>query len=201
MEAAWLRSGGEEHLIFSPLKKRMIMSRKNSPVSVLQQNRTPFLLIGLLLALSFVILAFQLRFPALEVEPPDVAYIANPEYVEEWSTHRPKQKYRQKQQPAARQKIVTTTALPDLPDDDQRQAEAPPIDDEFFHLPTEKTTDRVIREPVRNPEQMPAFPGGEAGLMGYLSKTPYCEAARDIGISGMVYISFVVGRDGRVREV
>lgn len=51
-------------------------------------------------------------------------------------------------------------------------------------------------------EQMPAFPGGPAALMQYLSShVKYPAVAEEYGISGRVTIQFVVERDGSVTDV
>ena len=51
-------------------------------------------------------------------------------------------------------------------------------------------------------EQMPAFPGGQAALMQYLSShVKYPAVAEENGISGRVTIQFVVERDGSVTDV
>ncbi len=47
-------------------------------------------------------------------------------------------------------------------------------------------------------EQMPVFPGGNPGLISYLSKNiEYPKRAANKEIEGTVYVSFVVDRDGR----
>lgn len=48
-------------------------------------------------------------------------------------------------------------------------------------------------------DQMPSYPGGESELFKYLGKNiRYPSAALDAGISGVIYITFVVERDGRM---
>lgn len=51
-------------------------------------------------------------------------------------------------------------------------------------------------------EQMPAFPGGNAALMQYLSSSiKYPVVAQENGVQGRVVISFVVERDGSITDV
>jgi len=51
-------------------------------------------------------------------------------------------------------------------------------------------------------EQMPKFRGGESDLLNYLSKNiKYPQMAKESGISGIVYVTFVVGKNGKVGEV
>ena len=51
-------------------------------------------------------------------------------------------------------------------------------------------------------EVMPEFPGGTAKMMDYLSKNiKYPEEAKEKGISGRVFLSFVIEKDGAVSDV
>ncbi|MBQ9646324.1 MAG: energy transducer TonB [Prevotella sp.] len=51
-------------------------------------------------------------------------------------------------------------------------------------------------------EQMPSFPGGDAALMGFLSKNiKYPVIAEENGIQGRVIATFVVERDGSISDV
>jgi len=50
-------------------------------------------------------------------------------------------------------------------------------------------------------EQMPQYPGGQDGMMRYLgSNIKYPEEASEAGIEGVVYVTFVVEKDGAVGE-
>jgi protein TonB len=50
-------------------------------------------------------------------------------------------------------------------------------------------------------EEMPNFPGGEAKLFEYLGKNiKYPQMATDMGISGVVYVTFVVDENGKVKD-
>lgn len=51
-------------------------------------------------------------------------------------------------------------------------------------------------------DQMPSFPGGEAELFKFLGKNiRYPTEALDAGISGTIYLTFIVERDGRVNKL
>ncbi|HEX5001932.1 MAG TPA: TonB family protein [Bacteroidia bacterium] len=51
-------------------------------------------------------------------------------------------------------------------------------------------------------EQMPTFPGGEGELRNYLQKNvKYPPFARENGITGTVYLQFIIGKDGSVSDV
>jgi protein TonB len=67
----------------------------------------------------------------------------------------------------------------------------------------------VIPEQVHDPsepliiaEVMPEFPGGTEAMYAYFKRNQrYPETMREAGIQGTVYVSFVVGTDGRITEV
>ena len=51
-------------------------------------------------------------------------------------------------------------------------------------------------------EQMPQFPGGQAEMMQFISKNmKYPTIAQENGTQGRVTCQFVVGADGKVRDV
>ncbi len=50
-------------------------------------------------------------------------------------------------------------------------------------------------------EEMPAFPGGEEKMLQYISKNiKYPPVARENNITGRVYVSFVVDKDGKIKD-
>jgi len=51
-------------------------------------------------------------------------------------------------------------------------------------------------------ETMPKFPGGDLGLMNYIQKNlKYPPIAKEYGIAGKVYVSYIVEKDGSVTNV
>jgi len=51
-------------------------------------------------------------------------------------------------------------------------------------------------------EQMPVFPGGQEKMLDFLSENlKYPDSAKESGIHGTVYISFVVRKDGTISDV
>lgn len=73
---------------------------------------------------------------------------------------------------------------------------------------TNITTFRVEPQPTPVPESsealrivevMPVFPGGDQALFEYLKRNiRYPDPAKAVGIQGRVYVSFIIGADGRV---
>jgi len=51
-------------------------------------------------------------------------------------------------------------------------------------------------------EDKPTFPGGDAALLQWIgSNTKYPEIAKENGITGKVFVGFVIGKDGKVTDV
>lgn len=75
----------------------------------------------------------------------------------------------------------------------------------------ENATELPPEEPVADPdagkvftyvEEMPTFPGGDQALFEYIQKNiKYPALARENGITGRVFVGFVVGKEGKIREV
>lgn len=60
----------------------------------------------------------------------------------------------------------------------------------------------VIEEPLTFVEAMPQFPGGEAALLKYLAENiKYPAIARESGIQGRVFLSFVVEKSGKITDM
>jgi periplasmic protein TonB len=89
-------------------------------------------------------------------------------------------------------------------DDKKGNDEAPP---EIEDNPTDEVVESKEAPKVDNTvyefvEKNPAFPGGEAELLGFLAKNiKYPQFAQESSIQGRVYVQFVVERDGSVSEV
>lgn len=71
---------------------------------------------------------------------------------------------------------------------------------------TTKTDDerRIVVVDVEyvDPDVMPQYPGGEAGIKAFLSKTiRYPMTAVEEGVQGRVVVNVLVGTDGNVRDV
>ncbi|NVO18518.1 MAG: energy transducer TonB [Bacteroidetes bacterium] len=70
-----------------------------------------------------------------------------------------------------------------------------------------KTASRLVAEEVYEKpftvvEEMPAFPGGETKMLQFLRENiRYPEQARENSISGTVYVSFVVGKNGNISDI
>ena len=69
---------------------------------------------------------------------------------------------------------------------------------------TDVKSDTISKERTVYPyaQVMPLFPGGEDALMKYLNKNlKYPKKAKDAGIQGMVFLSFLIEADGKVSNI
>jgi len=71
----------------------------------------------------------------------------------------------------------------------------------------EKVEEKVIEEEDKSPpftvvEEMPSFPGGEESRLKFLQENiQYPQVAKESGIQGTVYVSFIVDAKGKINEV
>lgn len=104
-------------------------------------------------------------------------------------------------------------------DEEVPQDEPPPTQEELKDIAAGVTTQEgdpnAIELPTEDPveasappeiftivEEMPSFPGGETGLVKYLSENiKYPARARENNITGTVFLTFVVGKDGKVDDI
>lgn len=64
-----------------------------------------------------------------------------------------------------------------------------------------KSTDKNGSPVFYKVDEMPEFPGGEMALLKYITnQTKYPEIARENGIQGKVYVSFIITKEGKVTE-
>lgn len=69
-----------------------------------------------------------------------------------------------------------------------------------FGAPTE--TEELEPIPFAAVENKPEFPGGEEALLRFISRnTGYPEIAKNAGISGRVFVQFVISENGQVTDV
>lgn len=77
--------------------------------------------------------------------------------------------------------------------------------DDIIIIPEETGTGVVAdnpETPFLSVEEMPGFPGGEEALFKYLGKNiNYPAMEKDAGISGTVYVYFVINKEGKVSNV
>lgn len=175
---------------------------KKSEKADLESKKVIFVEIGLIIALAVTLLAFEWKsYEKLELTLGNVAVDDTPEEMVEIT--------QQNQPPPPPEPPQQTTIIQivendvDIEDDIDIDVEAdqetevqnyvPPVMDE------EEEEEQQIFTVV---ESMPSFPGGEAARIKYLAENiKYPQMARESGIQGRVFVTFVVEKDGSVTDV
>ena len=174
------------------------MELKKSPDANLENKKGVYFLVGLLLALGVVLIAFEwtqyegevgsLGELELELEEEEMIPITQ-------------------QKPPPPPPPPPQTTIIEIVEDDEEIEEELEIEDteadedeiiEFVEMPEEVAEEPQIFTIV---EENPEFPGGEAALFKYLGQnTKYPAIAKDAGIQGIVYVQFVVMEDGSIND-
>lgn len=179
------------------------MINKKSKKADLENKRNTFFLIGLVIALGFVLFAFEWKTPA-----PKAIEFENTSFAVDDDIFIPSTSPEKKEPP---QQLIEAPVF-ELVDDDAL------IEDEFagfnsdlddndvfeimdFVFTDTKNENDIKDEIFISVEEMPEFPGGEKALLNYLAThVKYPVIAQENGIQGKVYISFIIDENGDVKN-
>ena len=179
------------------------MKTKKSPKKDLESKKLIFAQIGLIIALALVLVAFEWKsYDKKEIEvwkrkvseiPMDIIPITE-----------------QKDKPLpVLQKQITALNIVDneeeIKDDIiEIDAEADQNTEIEEYVPIEIEEEEEVEEPdfFRVVESMPSFPGGDVARIRFLKNNlQYPTMARETGIQGRVYITFIVEKDGSLTNI
>ena len=179
------------------------MEEKKSPKANLENKKLMFIQIGLIISLVLAWAVFEMK--SYDKREIDESLLRQTEVLDEEMVEITKQE-EPKPQPVEMPK--TTTQLEIVEDD---------VEVEDIEINAEMDQNEVIEEYVAPEieeeevveqeifqivEEMPAYPGGEAKLLDYIQKNvKYPQIAKETGIKGRVFVSFVVEPDGSVSNV
>ena len=179
------------------------MESKKSPHADLEKKRGMFLELGLIIVLGIVLIAFE--WSSSEGGTIDLGTV-NFEAEEEMI-------------PVTRQEEVKpppppppqVTEILNIVEDDVEIEEELEIEDMEADVQMEVEIVEVVEEVEEEDEifnfyvleDKPTFPlGGEAGLLKWIAEnTKYPEIAKENGISGRVFVGFVIDKQGKVTDV
>ncbi|MBT3647988.1 MAG: TonB family protein [Flavobacteriales bacterium] len=171
------------------------MQLKKNPDVSLEKKKGLYFLMGLMISLGVVLVAFE--WVQYEGEVGSLGEL-NLELDEEEMIPITQQ------QPPPPPPPPPQTTIIEIVEDDEEIEEELEIEDtedtddeiEFIDIPEEVAEEPQIFTIV---EENPEFPGGEVELFKYLGKnTKYPAIAKDAGIQGIVYVQFVVMEDGSI---
>ncbi len=177
------------------------MEIKKNPEVDLEKKRSLFLAAGYVVALALVLTAFEWK--TYERSAADLGQLVIDDLEEEiipiTEQNNPPPPPPPPPPPAPEIEIV---------EDDVE------IEEEVEIMDVEATQETIIEEvvPVEEEpaepdfftivEDMPSFPGGDAALLKYIAENvEYPAIAKENGITGVVYVSYIVDKDGSVKDV
>jgi periplasmic protein TonB len=177
------------------------MEIKKNPKQDLEEKKNIFFQIGLVFALFVVFVGFEWKnYDKVEESMFDMTNFLPPE--EEIEITRPEEKIEQPPPPQVPEIEIVEDDVEvddDLTFDDVDQNTA--VDDYFVNR-VDVEEEYVEAEIFTIVEEQPSFPGGDAALMEYLAKNiSYPPMAKESGIQGTVFVTFVVEPNGNVTNV
>lgn len=178
------------------------MEKKKTPKADLESKRPIFLSIGMVLALSFVLLAFSWKTPVRETIKFDDVNWDVPDDITIPLT--PAEKKEIAPPPLIVPEFVLVDNNMDIPDpdldpfDSEITAEGIDVKNMVSNRKEEITEDETIYQFT---DEMPEFPGGMNALLHFISQAVhYPVVAAENGIQGKVFVNFVINKDGRVSD-
>ena len=170
------------------------MELKKNPKANLEHKRSLFLQIGLVVTLLLILGAFEYR--SYDRQTYDLGALNLDDLEEEII-------------PITKQEIKPPPPPPPPPEVIEIVEDDVEIEEEIEIEDTESDEDEIIEIEEEDDEEffmvvenMPEFPGGDAGLMKYIvNNVRYPAIAKEYNITGKVYVSFIVDKSGNVTDV
>ena len=180
------------------------MEIKKNPIADIEKKSSLFMMAGYVVALSVTLLAFEWK--TFEQTAGDLGTLMVDNLEEEII-------------PITEQEIKPPPPPPPPPppapeieivDDDVEIEDEVDIKDVEADQKTEvqEMVKPVVEEESNEPdfftivEDMPFFPGGDAALLKFIAENvTYPPIAKENGITGVVYVSYVVDKDGSIKDV
>ena len=178
------------------------MELKKSPKADLESKKVIFTQLGLIIALALILLAFEWKSYDKSVEGFGKRVMDD---VTEEIIPITEQKVKPPPPPPP-QKVVVINIVEDdveVEDDLMIDAEADENTEMDEYIPIEIDEEVVEEAPIFSVvESMPEFPNGMQELYVYLGNNiKYPVMAKESGIQGKVYVTFVVEKDGSITDV
>jgi protein TonB len=177
------------------------MEQKKSDKANLENKRTIFLEIGFVIALTLVFFAFEYKsYDKVEYTNVERVVDDTPEEIIPIT----EQKVKPPPPKPPPQVTIINVVEDDVAVEDDIEIDMNFEEDaaveEFQFVPDDE---EVVEEQIfLVVENMPEFPGGEAAMYKFIGKNiEYPRMAKESGISGRVYVTFVVEKDGSVTDV
>ncbi|MBL4752283.1 MAG: energy transducer TonB [Flavobacteriales bacterium] len=173
------------------------MEPKKNPKYDLEKQKSIFVPIGFIFALSVILISLEWR--SYETRAMDLGALMM-EDIEDELIPITEREIKPPPPPPPIEELVIVEDEEEL--EEELEVEDMDVEeDEEIEIIEEE--EEIIEEQIFTiVEQMPQFGGGDADLLNYLAKNiKYPQMAKESGISGTVHVTFVVGKDGKVGEV
>jgi protein TonB len=179
------------------------MELKKSTKADLEGKKNVYFMVGLVVSLGIMLLAFEWTAKPTKAESLGSVNALN---VEEEIIPVTREQEIKPPPPPPPPKVVEVLNIvdDDVKIDDELEIEDSEADDKTIILAapvivTVKEVEEETAEVFFIVEDMPEFPGGEMALRSYIANAiKYPVIAQENGIQGKVYVTFVVGKDGKV---
>lgn len=179
------------------------MEAKKSPKADLENRKGLYLEIGLVVILAVALLAFNIKsYDREEVEAMERVVLDEVEetIIQTEEQEKPPEPEPQQEQVLTEIEVVENDKEVEAIDMSSFTEEV--VNGEVSAPIVEEKEEEVEEEVVIIPDVNPEFNGGEAKLYEYLSENiKYPDLARDGGITGKVYVQFVVEKDGSITNI
>ena len=170
------------------------MKPKKNPKISLESKKSLFFQIGLAITLLAVLIAFEWK--SYEKNDYNLGNLNLDDMEEEII-------------PITRQEVKPPPPPPPPPEVIEIVEDEVEIEKELEIEDTETDEDEIIETEEEDDEEffmvvenMPEFPGGDLGLMKFIQKNvKYPAIAKEYNITGKVYVSFIVDKQGKVTNV
>jgi len=195
-----------ENVMFPHQKIKTIkyntMETKKSYRANLENKKGIFLQIGFIVALALSLLAFEWKTPEKNMTAMNAVQWDDVEVLLPVNTVQPKPL---PPPPAPKPVLIIKEVGNEDPVDDFTTINVEIDPDgyvpDIFQL-SDEPVDTTEDEIFRIVEEMPAFPGGETAMYRYLGNNiQYPRAAVEANITGTVYVSFIVEKDGSLGSI
>jgi len=177
------------------------MEIKKTDRADLEKNRNTYILIGMVITLAIVWFAFEYK----TVDKQDNQIMQNTMLDEEEDLVVQTQRVEPPPPPPPPQQTTVIEVVEDDVEVDDIEIDAETDDDEEIEeqvIQEEEQEDEKEDEIFVFVEDQPTFPGGDEARIKYLQDNiHYPEMAKESGIQGTVYVTFVVEKDGRISNV
>ena len=172
------------------------MESKKNPEADLELRKSSLRWMGVMAAMAFVLVSFEWKWFDLQVEGlGDYKSDLLEEEVIPVSFQQPP--------PPQQQQTVLEIVEDDEEIEEELAMEDMEVDEDTEIEFIEEVEEEFVEEEIFTIVQdMPSFPGGDAAMLSYLGKNiKYPNVAKESGIQGTVYVTFVVEKDGSVSNV